>query len=172
MVLPLAVGIKLQLFSTWPSAKVAHFEVSMRAWNRAESIMFWPAGTLRQSIVDRPGALSTLSPEWEQKQGRPPTILTICLLGHSAQDCAVLVGRDSDDRWEIQEGRKGIWDVGQELIRTDDLGWLTQWVSFPFSLHAPSLTQVLWLNHLFVQNSNNSFIVRINKMSTSRLFPD
>lgn len=106
MVLPLAVGIKLQLFSTWPSAKVAHFEVSMRAWKRAESIMFRPAGTLRQSIVDGPGALSTLSPEWEQKQGRPPTTLTICLLGHSAQDCAVLVGRDSDDRWETQEGRK------------------------------------------------------------------
>lgn len=101
MVLPLAVGIKLQLFSTWPSAKVAHFEVSMRAWNRAESIRFRPAGTLGQSIVDRPGALSTLNPEWE-----PPTILTICLLGHSAQDCAVLVGRDSDDRWETQEGRK------------------------------------------------------------------
>lgn len=42
----------------------------------------------------------------EQKQVWPPTVLTICLLGHSAQDCAVLLGRDSDDSWETQEGRK------------------------------------------------------------------
>lgn len=141
-VLPLAVGIKLQLFSTWPSAKVARFGVSMRAWNRAESIKFRPAGTLEQSIVDRPGAwsywaMSTLSPEWGQnKEGLLSFWPYASLVTVPRTVLSWLAGIQMTGG-RLRKAGKGIWDVGQGLILTDGLGLLTQLVSFPLFAACP-----------------------------------
>lgn len=121
------------------------------------------AGTLKQGIVDRPGAwsygtLSILCPERELRQGRPPSVLTIFFL---VLVCQYWLAGTPMTGERLQKAGKGIWDVGRGLILSDDLGWLTQLVVSPLFSACPKSGPSPEVKHLLVEKNVLGSITRL-----------